>query len=115
MLMANHINTVAIMVNFMVNQDYIAKTLCVQKDNQKGCNGKCQLGKQLTKNNPDPVSEIPVQENKRMTLDVYFVTDISRIDSSLIQPSEIHNLFFYKQALYFEPTLHVDSPPPISA
>ncbi len=35
--------------NFLINQKEIAKTLCVQKDNQQGCNGKCQLVKALKK------------------------------------------------------------------
>ncbi len=39
-----------IVVDFLIHQDYIAKNLCVQKDNQQGCNGKCHLHKVLEEN-----------------------------------------------------------------
>ncbi len=32
-----------ISVYYIAYQDYIVKELCVQKDNQQGCNGKCYL------------------------------------------------------------------------
>ncbi len=39
-----------IMTNFYLQQDFIAKTLCVNKDKPKmHCNGKCYLKKQLKK------------------------------------------------------------------
>ena len=34
-LFAHNINTLAIVGDFVINQDFIAKTLCIQKDNQK--------------------------------------------------------------------------------
>ena len=46
-LLANNINTLTIVGDFVVNQDFIAKTLCIQKEDQQGCNGKCHLKKQL--------------------------------------------------------------------
>lgn len=48
-LFAHNINILAIIDDFIVNQDFIAKTLCVQKENQQGCNGKCHLMKELNK------------------------------------------------------------------
>ena len=39
-----------IVVDFLIHQDYIAKNLCVQKDDQQGCNGKCHLHKVLEEN-----------------------------------------------------------------
>ena len=42
-LFAHNINTLVIIGDFLANQDIIAKTLCIQKEEQKGCNGKCQL------------------------------------------------------------------------
>lgn len=112
-LMANHISTVGIMVNFVVNQDYIAKTLCIQKDNQKGCNGKCQLAKQLNKENPASPSELPTQEAKRLILDCYFVSSISVIDNGSKIDTYTSIFSFYTSKPYFEPTLAVDYPPPV--
>lgn len=38
-------------IYYILNNDFIVKNLCVQKDNQQGCNGKCYLKKQIKKNN----------------------------------------------------------------
>lgn len=40
------INTITLL-RFAKDQDAIAATLCVQKDMQMGCNGKCYLSKML--------------------------------------------------------------------
>jgi len=43
-------SSVIIYLNFKVNQDEIAKTLCIQKEMKNNhCNGKCYLAKQLKK------------------------------------------------------------------
>lgn len=42
-------------VDYLINQDYIAKNLCVNKDVPKSCcKGKCHLVKQLNKTNNEP-------------------------------------------------------------
>ncbi len=50
-------------VDYLLNRDYIAKNLCVNKDKPKSCcKGKCHLVKQLNKtNNPnrDEKKELP--------------------------------------------------------
>lgn len=41
-------------IDYLLNRDYIAKNLCVNKDKPKSCcKGKCHLVKQLNKTNPD--------------------------------------------------------------
>lgn len=37
-LFAHNISTLAIIGDFLINQEFIAKTLCIQKEDQKGCN-----------------------------------------------------------------------------
>lgn len=58
-LFAHNINTLTVIGYFIVNQDFIARTLCIQKDNQQGCNGKCYLMKELEKNDPE---SFPIQK-----------------------------------------------------
>ena len=42
-------------IDYLVNKDYIAKNLCVNKDNPKSCcKGKCHMVKQLQKTNQNP-------------------------------------------------------------
>lgn len=46
-LVSNGIVNMYIVGDFLINQDFIAKTLCIQKEEQLGCQGKCHLAKQL--------------------------------------------------------------------
>lgn len=39
-----------ITISFFINQDYIARVLCINRDKpESGCNGACQLKKQIEK------------------------------------------------------------------
>lgn len=61
---------VGIFISFKVNQEYIAKVLCINKDKPKmGCNGKCHLAKELneTENKGDN-SPITVTDKIEITL-----------------------------------------------
>ena len=61
---------------FFAYQDYIIKELCVQKDNQQGCNGKCYLMKKLDVNVAEkeiPASQPKSEKEFRGTFILYFV------------------------------------------
>lgn len=112
-LFAHNMNTLAIIGDFVINQDFIAKTLCIQKDNQQGCNGKCQLMKELKENAPESNTTIPVQETKRFSLDAFCLYKINSSES-LNFVSKEYKIGFnsYSQNLlqtYFD----IDTPPPI--
>ena len=48
-------------VEYVLNQDYIAEFLCVNKDKPElKCHGKCHLAKQIEKQNQDPVSALSI-------------------------------------------------------
>ena len=111
-LLAHNINTLVIVGDFLANQDFIAKTLCIQKEDQQGCNGKCHLKNQLAQNESGTDSKMPVQESKRNVLDIYFVSDISIIESQIISFHIIKNKVFYKAPITTETTILVDTPPP---
>lgn len=78
-LLAYNIKTVSIIVDFKINQNTIAKTLCVQKENQKGCLGKCQLVKALKKD-LQTQDEAPLQNNKNITLNINFLQPVNEIN-----------------------------------
>ncbi len=111
-LLAHNINTLAIVTDFIINQDFIAKTLCVQKDNQQGCNGKCQLTKQLTQSETGFNGEVPEPTSKRFMLDIYFVSSINTVlHNTSITPIEKNKI--YHNAISINSTsLPVDTPPP---
>lgn len=57
----------AILFDFKVNQEFIAKTLCIQKEEVRNtCNGKCHLNQQLEKadegSDDSPTSLNEIQE-----------------------------------------------------
>ncbi|MCA0152635.1 hypothetical protein [Winogradskyella vincentii] len=78
--MANNINTIVVVTDFVINQDLIAKTLCIQKEEQKGCNGKCQLNKQLKEANNQGENQ-PLQIKNRIELSYFILT---KKESSII-------------------------------
>lgn len=113
LLFTNNINTLAIVGDFVVNQDFISKTLCIQKENQQGCNGKCHLKKQLAENNSGSKSEFPTQENKRTSLDTFYLVSneaTNKCLNTIISPKIIipHNA-----SRMINTSFKVETPPPI--
>lgn len=50
---------------YLVNQDYIAEFLCINKDKPElSCNGKCYLAKQLQKASEEKRNNLPAIEMK---------------------------------------------------
>lgn len=111
-LLAHNINTLIIVVDFIANQDFIAKTLCIQKDNQQGCNGKCHLQKQLAQNETNPDKNTPLTENKRMVLDAFYISNINTITSENTFNATAQQKLLYRTPAVYENTLSVDTPPP---
>lgn len=110
-LLANSISNVVIVTDFIINQDFIAKTLCIQKDEQKGCNGKCQLTKELVQNNSDSNSDTPLSSS-RTQLDVFVVTTILHNIEDNIQISTLQNTIDYRLRATRSGFFAIDTPPP---
>ena len=113
MLFAHNINTLTIIGDFIINQDFIAKTLCIQKENQQGCNGKCQLTKQLTENSSDSNNQPPSQESKRLTLDIYCLFTLNILDIHLNKFILPKVNLFHNSPKSLKTSLEVETPPPI--
>lgn len=112
-LLAHNINTLVIVSDFVVNQDFIAKTLCIEKDDQQGCNGTCQLKTELAKNETGTDGKTPIQNSaKRHALDAFFVSDINIISEQVgaIQ-SKNSAIYSYTPRLHKQ-VLSVETPPP---
>ncbi|WP_435135140.1 hypothetical protein [Formosa sp. A9] len=108
----HNVSNMLTITDFLINQDVIAKTLCVQKEEQKGCNGKCHLRQELAKNNPDTNSEAPSENNKRLTLDAFQISPVNQLTSIWLATT------YNKQASTANPIhfknlyLDIDTPPP---
>jgi len=60
-----------IYISFKINQDYIAKNLCVNRDNpHSSCHGCCQLKKRL-KTNEEQKQENPQSDNKKQEIQFF--------------------------------------------
>lgn len=112
-LLANNVNTLAIVGDFVVNQDFIAKTLCIQKEDQQGCNGKCQLTKQLAENNAGTSSELPAQESKRTTLDTFCLVSNETLNSGLNDLIFPQIIIPHNSSRIIKTSFKVETPPPI--
>jgi len=80
--------------SFKANQDFIAKTLCINRDKpEKKCNGKCQLTKKIaeSKEDSDPAkSPVPQPDEQKQV--VYFC-EANKVEFSLLQISNQQTSF----------------------
>lgn len=55
-----------VLTHFVINQDFIAKVLCINKEKPiKACNGKCYLSKQLEETDPKEEKRLPFNKKER--------------------------------------------------
>lgn len=111
-LFAHNINTLIIMGDFLANQAVIAKNFCIQKDDQQGCNGKCQLIKEIIQSTPDSNSDLPTQETRRMSLDAFCLFDIEVLETQNISVVNIQDDSFGLIQRIILRYQDVDTPPP---
>ncbi len=85
-LMPQLIN-LGIIIDFNINQDYIAKVLCINKDKpEMKCNGKCHLTKELKKTEEpadNPKTEF-VQIRNEVLFCQYFIS--TKKDNLIVEP-----------------------------
>ncbi|MEP2280316.1 hypothetical protein [Maribacter sp.] len=67
------INKIGVLINFKINQNFIAKVLCINKEKPKStCNGKCYLTKQLKKAEKQDQKQIPNSKKDRIEILYYY-------------------------------------------
>ncbi|GGX17796.1 hypothetical protein [Aquimarina muelleri] len=108
-----NMSTAIIIADFLVNQKIIAKTLCVQKEAPKGCNGKCQLRKSLRKYQNKKSTKGPVHNHKRMAPEFCYIQPINNFDFILLPKRTslkiINTIRYTTISKYYD----IDIPPPI--
>ncbi len=71
-----------ILVDFKINQEYIAKVLCINKDEpMSGCNGKCHLSKQLENAEEPEEKQAPRTSNLKLE-NIYLIDKLSYYKSN---------------------------------
>ncbi|WP_321344448.1 hypothetical protein [uncultured Draconibacterium sp.] len=75
-----------ILFSFKINQDYIAKNLCIEKDVEGStCKGCCQLEKRMHEQD-EQKKELPPQQNEKQNID--FCVPLSGIDLAIYSGKE---------------------------
>jgi hypothetical protein len=102
-------------LEYVVNYDYIATVLCINKDKPKlECNGKCHLMKEMAKASE---SEKPISNDKKSfssELEVLFFQDLFQFSFRNSLPNYITNSFELPNNLYhFLSDLNCFHPPTI--
>jgi len=95
-----YVTKVGILIDFKINQDFIAKVLCINQDKPMlACNGKCYLAKQLKKTESNDKKNAP--NSKREKVETLYlwpksITDIYRIPKK----NSTLNITFHKNKLH---------------
>jgi len=98
-------------IDYLINKDYIAKNLCVNKDKPKSCcKGKCHMVKQLQKTNPNSGNDSK-NTNKRLQLkelNEFVIDEVNRFNFQVTN----FNTQFYKILDYKELAMQAIFVPP---
>lgn len=100
------------MVYYIAYQDYIIKEICVQKDDQQGCNGKCYLMKKLTNKISENNNTTPPQNDKEFRGNfIFFLSKTTTLNfkyASDFSNSKSEYQLHFKDSLFLEK----ETPPP---
>jgi hypothetical protein len=111
-LVSSTIYQTSVMVYYFAYQDYIIKELCVQKEDQQGCNGKCYLMKNLTNTVSENNSTIPPQNDKEFRGNfVFFLSKNAALNFNYLSGLESEKTEYHlqlKQSIFLEKEI----PPP---
>jgi len=90
----------SVWVDFKINQDYIAKVLCINREKpSKGCNGKCHLKKQLKKTEPQESQPVPAGEKQQNLIWLYYPEKNTNVTEPFNQ--DICNNFANANAVWY--------------
>lgn len=97
-----------VLLSFKINQDYIAKNLCVEKDVEGStCKGCCQLKKKMHEQE-EQKKELPPQQNEKQNID--FCVHKSGI-KVVLYPNEKNIAFKFSSEYSFHGVRKVFHPP----
>lgn len=94
--------------DFFINQDYIAKNLCVNRDKpMMHCNGKCFLAKKLKE---DGKSQSPASKSEKSDVMPFFVpapysfNDFSQVDKLAYFIKDDNTISSFSRFIFHPPT-----------
>lgn len=73
-----------IIISFNINQDYIAKNLCVQRNIKNNCcHGCCQLKKRLDENDKHEQKQMPRGSNEKTNFSIFLINEVNTSNSKV--------------------------------
>lgn len=96
-------NEIGVLIDFKINQDYIAKVLCINRDNPKlKCNGKCFLAAKLKKLEEQEKKQTPITKKENQERILY----CSTIPTYFLHLSEV---YLHKQKVTYRDEFYISS------
>lgn len=104
-----------ILIDFKLNQDFIAKVLCINKEvPETTCNGKCYLSKQIKKVDNQQGQQAPNNKNEKPEILYYFVDSFYNKLQKPVDYSIVNNNFFLTEIHASNVVSNIFHPPKIS-
>lgn len=73
--MLPNLTKIGILIDFKINQDFIAEVLCINREKPMStCNGKCYLSEQLKKAEEQEEKQPPTNNKERLEVVYYYAT-----------------------------------------
>ncbi len=73
-LMLPNLTQIGILIDFKINQDFIAEVLCINREKPMStCNGKCYLSEQLKKVEEQEEKQAPASQKERLEVVYYYI------------------------------------------
>ncbi len=100
-----------VLSNFLIHREYIIKNLCVQKDNQIDCYGKCHLNKILKTTSQNDDNLLNDLKNIEHLFEInILIEDLVNFKKLELVDIKFNNLNYKKYTTL--PFLEVKTPPP---
>lgn len=97
LMLLQTLSKVWIVVSFKINQDTIAKTLCVKKDIENNtCQGKCHLKEQIDKADEQEKKQIPTTQKEKVEILYCYNIQPFELSNNIIDLHERKLLYAYK-------------------
>lgn len=111
-MMLPHLTKIGILIDFKINQDFIAKVLCINKDEPiTTCNGKCYLSKQLKKAEEQEKKQAPTDKEERLEIVFYYVKSALDFIAFPNCSSSKHNSLYGNEFYHFSLIADIYHPP----
>ncbi|EAY26897.1 hypothetical protein M23134_04847 [Microscilla marina ATCC 23134] len=89
MLLLPNLQRVWILIDFKVNQDFIAKVLCINKEKPKlACHGSCHLSKKLQEQKKQEKKQVPQSQKDTHNI-LFFSKALTKVNCAYLDLGQL--------------------------